>query len=168
MVYYGVMLNVSSWAGDVFVNNAIGGAVEIPAYLICVPLLYWGRRNSLALMLCLAGITLFTVPWLPPNGNEPFCILSIYTIVDIWIGVNWLRVTLGMAGKLFITSSFAIVYVITGEIYPTNLRANGVAISSCIARVGSALAPFVSSLHKFVCHIKQQFILKFTLYFKNT
>lgn len=64
MVYYGVSLNVSSFAGDVFINNAIAGAVELPAYFICVPLLYWSRKKSLAITLLLAGICLFIAPLL--------------------------------------------------------------------------------------------------------
>jgi hypothetical protein len=68
MVYYGVSLNVSSFAGDVFVNNAIAGAVEFPAYMICVPLLYWGRKKGIAAMLLLAGACLFVVPWF--NGKR--------------------------------------------------------------------------------------------------
>lgn len=63
MVYYGVSLNVSSFAGDVFVNNAIAGAVEFPGYMICVPLLYWGRKKGLASMMLLAGVCLIVVPF---------------------------------------------------------------------------------------------------------
>ena len=73
MVYYGVSLNVSSFHGDRFINNGLAGLAEIVGYIICVPLLYWGRRAGLCSMLLLTGVSLFIVPWLPvkdENGDN--------------------------------------------------------------------------------------------------
>lgn len=68
MVYYGIMLNVSSFAGDVFTNNFLSGLVEIPCYLVVVPLLHYSRKNSLSVMLLCASLALLLVPWVPENG----------------------------------------------------------------------------------------------------
>ena len=70
MVYYGVSLNISSFSGDKFINNGLAGLVGIIGYIICVPLLYWGRKAGLCSMLLIAGISLFTVPWLPQKEEN--------------------------------------------------------------------------------------------------
>ena len=64
-MYYALSLNVSSFAGDRFVNNAMAGAVEIPAYFLLVPLISWGRKKATVLSFLLAGATLIAVPWVP-------------------------------------------------------------------------------------------------------
>uniref|UniRef100_A0A914WZV4 Major facilitator superfamily (MFS) profile domain-containing protein n=1 Tax=Plectus sambesii TaxID=2011161 RepID=A0A914WZV4_9BILA len=129
LVYYGVLLNVSSFAGDVFVNNAIAGAVEFPACLLCVPLLSWSRKKGLAITLLLTGVCLFIVPLFNEN-------------------TNWLKLFFAMAGKLCISASFSLLNVYTTELFPTVIRNSGLAVSSCIASAGSMLAPYVSSIGK--------------------
>ncbi len=67
---------------------------------------------------------------------------------------------MAMVGKMAITMSFALVYVHTTEIYPTVMRNSGLATSSCVARIGSALAPYISSIEKFVRLLDhRQFVL---------
>lgn len=65
---------------------------------------------------------------------------------------NWLKLVFAMAGKLCISASFGLVYVVTTELYPTVIRNSGLATSSCIARIGSMLAPYISSIGKIVCN----------------
>ena len=43
-------------------------------------------------------------------------------------------------------ATFSIGYIISGEIYPAELRSNGVALCSASARVSGILCPFVLSL----------------------
>ena len=50
------------------------------------------------------------------------------------------------AGKFCLAATFSIDYVITGEIYPAELRSNGIAVCSACARVAGILSPFVLSL----------------------
>lgn len=51
-----------------------------------------------------------------------------------------------MIGKLCITASYAIIYVLTAEIFPTVVRNVGVGSSSMVARIGGALAPYINLL----------------------
>ncbi len=72
MVYYGISLNVSSFSGDLFVNNALAAAVEIPAYLVCVPLLYWGRTKALCLTLLTVAAALLAIPFIGQSTSDSF------------------------------------------------------------------------------------------------
>jgi len=69
-------------------------------------------------------------------------------------------VTLGLAllGKLSIAASFAIIYIHSGELFPTVIRNSGLGLCSLFARFGGILAPFVSMADSI------QPALQFTIY----
>jgi len=52
-------------------------------------------------------------------------------------------VTFAMLGKLFISLSFAVVYVHASELFPTEVRNVGVGSASMCARVSSMAAAYV-------------------------
>lgn len=60
--------------------------------------------------------------------------------------MSWLLISLAMGGKLCITASYAIIYTLSAEAFPTVVRNVGVGSSSMIARIGGALAPFINML----------------------
>lgn len=117
LVYYGISLNVNEFAGDRFVNNAASGLVEVPAQLLCVPLLFWGRKRSLVLSLLLSGATLVAVGLIPESEACP--VFGHCVKLGVLGGVGWWRTALLMVGKLSITVAFTVVYVLTTELYPT-------------------------------------------------
>lgn len=67
VVYHGLNLNVSSFAGNIFINNAISGFIEIPAYLGAYGLLTFGRIPSTfgcMLLTTVSFVGLFFIGWL--------------------------------------------------------------------------------------------------------
>ncbi|XP_055944696.1 organic cation transporter protein-like isoform X2 [Argiope bruennichi] len=128
IVYYGLSYNTNELAGDAFVNFAICGAVEFPAYFLTIPAIRsYGRKNPLAGAMIIGGIA---------------CLLMYPLPADPW----WLSVTVSMIGKFCITCSFAIAFVFTAEIFPTVVRNIGLGSASVFARIGSILAPFAREL----------------------
>ena len=53
---------------------------------------------------------------------------------------------LTMLGKLCITTSFAIIYFWSAELYPTVLRNSLLGVSSTMARLGTVFAPFIADM----------------------
>jgi len=51
-----------------------------------------------------------------------------------------------MLGKLCITTSFAIIYFWSAELYPTVLRNSLLGVSSTMARLGTVFAPFIADM----------------------
>ena len=60
--------------------------------------------------------------------------------------LNWLAVTLAMVGKFCISASYAIIYVLTAEVYPTPIRQMGLGLGSFFSRLGGVVAPYVALL----------------------
>ncbi|XP_063595666.1 organic cation transporter protein-like [Penaeus indicus] len=127
-VYYGLSLNTGNLGGNDYLNFMISGAVELPAHALTILLLdRVGRRIPLCAFLLLGGVSLLSTMFIPA-------------------GTTWLLICTSMFGKFCITASYAIIYVLTAEIFPTVVRNVGVGASSMVARVGGALAPFVNLL----------------------
>lgn len=56
------------------------------------------------------------------------------------------QIALTMLGKVFVSGAFSIVYLFSAEIFPTVARNAGIGICSTVARIGSALSPFMRDL----------------------
>ena len=62
------------------------------------------------------------------------------------LDLHALTVTLAMIGKLGAAAAFAVIYVFSAELYPTIVRNAGMGASSCCARIGGMVAPYVADL----------------------
>ena len=132
-VYYGLSFNTNSLEGNPYLNFAFSGFVEVPAYAVTLYLLkrYGNRKPPLIAAMVGAGCCFILV--LPFHGIQGLVF-------------EYFRTSLAMIGKLFITCSFAIIYLYSAEIYPTVARGVGIGSSSMAARVGAISAPFVKEL----------------------
>lgn len=123
-VYYGITMNLTSMPGNPFVKVVISGAVEIPAHLVTLGLMYiLGRRFIMSGTLSIAGLSCFLCAWV--QAHPEF--------------VN----ALAQMGKLAISASFSVIYIFSGEIFPTSLRTSGIGLCSVCARIGGIAASFI-------------------------
>ncbi|CAH1251990.1 SLC22A5 [Branchiostoma lanceolatum] len=127
-VYYGISLNTAALSGNFYLNFAISGFIEIPAYLMSIVILNkFGRRWPLCMLLLIGGVACIVAFFIPKH-------------------LSWMTTTLAMIGKFCITASFAVIYIFSAEIFPTVVRQIGMGMSSMSARVGGMVAPFVNLL----------------------
>ncbi|XP_069936748.1 organic cation transporter protein [Cherax quadricarinatus] len=128
LVYYGLSSNSGSLGGNIFVNFIVIMLIEIPSYIFSFFILdRMGRKGSLSFVFLLGGFS---------------CLISGF----IPEGYDWLVVVLSMLGKFGIAAAFAIAFVYSTEIFPTEYRSVGVGACSMCSRLGGILAPFIASL----------------------
>ncbi|XP_050394985.2 organic cation transporter protein [Patella vulgata] len=132
LVYYGLSLNTENLAGDPYLNFCISGAVEIPANILCIVFLNRvGRKVPLVLSMCVGGIACILSGTIPINGNTD---------------IETLTIVLAMIGKFFISASYAIIYLLAAEVFPTVVRNIGVGVASMSARIGGIMVPTMLDL----------------------
>ncbi|XP_034334409.2 organic cation transporter protein [Magallana gigas] len=130
ITYYGLSLNTGNLAGDFYLNFFLTAVMDFPAYTMCLMLMdRWGRKKCHCSAMILGGIA---------------CLSTILTTTFGGKDLQWLTTTLAMIGKLGSAAAFAVIYVFSAELYPTVVRNAGMGASSCCARIGGILAPYVA------------------------
>ena len=124
-IYYGLTLNLESLIpGNIYVNYAISGVIEIPAYFTCILILhYFGLRRPLSFMFISSFVLLMISTVLEEDGSAMMIVAAL--------------------GKFGIICVFAIIYLHAAEIFPTVVRTTGLGTCSMFGRFGSMLAPMV-------------------------
>uniref|UniRef100_UPI00358FC7F4 solute carrier family 22 member 6-B-like n=1 Tax=Myxine glutinosa TaxID=7769 RepID=UPI00358FC7F4 len=124
--YYGVAMNLQGFDMNIYVLMLMFAAIDIPAYLSTFyAITNIGRRVSQAVCLLLVGVIFIVTIFLPSE-------------------MKIVRASLGIIGKGALAGSFSIIYLYTGELYPTVIRQNGLGTTATMARVGGMLAPLIS------------------------
>ncbi|GFO12340.1 organic cation transporter protein [Plakobranchus ocellatus] len=134
MVYYGLTLNVGSIIeGDIYLNFLVMSVLELIAYVCLVLSLAGtlGRKPVFCVCVLLGGLA---------------CLSTILPIV-LEVDASWINMVLSNLGKFFITSSFALVWIYTPEVLPTQLRQSGLGVCSFTGRVGGMISPYIASLN---------------------
>jgi len=133
--YFGLSLNMGQLTGgtNVYFNFIMSGLLEIPAYLAGMVILqYCGRRVPYFVSMLLCGISLLSI-MLIPRG----------------MFVNdWPAVAVTLMGKMCITFSWAVLFLYTAELLPTEVRTSGIGSSSFLGRFGGMIAPWIEVLGK--------------------
>ncbi|NWH72478.1 S22FL protein, partial [Piaya cayana] len=131
-VYYGLTLNAGELRGNLYLNVALSGLVEVPAFPLCMFFIekpWSGRRKTMTFFLIFAGFACIFTMFLPTSAGP---LLS--------------PTLLALCGKMMVSAAFNIVYIYTSELYPTVLRNAGLGVCSMSCRFGGILAPFVPSM----------------------
>ncbi|TKS83457.1 Solute carrier family 22 member 6 [Collichthys lucidus] len=87
-----------------------------------------------------------SLSWGGDSLRRPVSFLSalvIFANIFVPTDMQTIRTVLACLGKAFTSASFTVVYLYTGELYPTVIRQTGMGFVSTMARVGSMAAPAV-------------------------
>ena len=144
--YYGLTLaagsggntesdNSTSIQPDIYTSTAMSGLIELPAYIVAVPMLNsWGRKTTLVLFMLIGGISCLVI-----SASEKIAAYYDYEIASY----------LALLGKLCISASFSVVYIHSNEIFPTTIRNSAMGLVSFATRIGGITAPFLAKLGQF-------------------
>ncbi|XP_071134009.1 organic cation transporter protein-like [Mytilus edulis] len=131
MVYYGVTMHTGgNIGGNFYLNFFILAIVEVPAKLLVMATLNRaGRKKIHCFCMVVGGVA---------------CLCTIFTVLYGGDELEPLTLTLAIIGKMGSAAAFAIIYIYSMELYPTVVRNSGMGLSSCIARIGGMVAPYVA------------------------
>nr|CAD2201538.1 unnamed protein product [Meloidogyne enterolobii] len=127
MVYYGMSMKTDFLGGDMYTTFIFGGLVEIPALILMFSIV--DRVGRKPIICC------------------GYSIAAICMISNLWLNVETAHVSITIAqfliGKAAITSTYATLYTITPELFPTVIRNMATGVCSLIARIGAITASFM-------------------------
>ncbi|XP_075239117.1 solute carrier family 22 member 15-like [Convolutriloba macropyga] len=124
-VYFGISIGGSIIPGNLYVNTAFGGILEVPAmifaYFVSVRL---GRKKVFVGSLIFTGISCASI-----------------TITAGW-GCQLGSQILALFGKICISISFGIAFLYAAEIIPTCVRATGISFCTLVSRIATIVTPY--------------------------
>ncbi|BET00756.1 Sugar (and other) transporter [Nesidiocoris tenuis] len=131
LVYYGLSLNTGSLKGDPYFILFVMAVVELPGYFLTILILdKTGRRPLICTFMIVGSVACLCTAVIPPEST---------TIINSVV----------FLGKFCISSSFAIIYNYSAELFPTVLRNTGLGFGSMCARFSAALTPLITLLDSF-------------------
>lgn len=84
MVYYGLALGTDNLGGDPYINFMIAGAVEIPAYIMCVLCLNRvGRKKPLTITMIFGGVSCIASAFVPSGKSSFIRFITLLKLNDI-------------------------------------------------------------------------------------
>ncbi|XP_039435515.1 organic cation transporter protein isoform X1 [Culex pipiens pallens] len=137
LVYYGLVLNMNSFGGNIYLNSALAGLVEIPAIALAM---YIINRTGKKWLFC---ATFFAC--------SLACLCA--AVVEGKPEYLTLKITFLMIGKFTISAGNTIMPVYTAELYPTAIRNVGVGACNLAAGFALVLTPYLSMLPKIEDHL---------------
>jgi hypothetical protein len=75
-----------------------------------------------------------------PDPQHCLFLKTIYTSPESY---EWVGTVAALVGKLCLAASFAVIYIHSGEIFPTTIRNSAMGLVSVAARCGGIVAPFI-------------------------
>jgi len=133
LVYYGLTLNSGALSTNIYTNTIVLGLCEMPGYIFTyfmMDSILFGRKRSLIIGLLI-------------------CTVSV-TAIDIVDLTAYIRLVMGLFAKMMISSTFAIIFPYTCELFPTSIRSMSFGNCGMMSRVGGIIAPFASDVGKLI------------------
>ena len=81
-----------------------------------------------------------------------FYIYIYVYIYSLFLDKPVVTTVLALVGKMGLSAGFSTVYIFSSELFPTVVRNAGMGASSCMARVGGMVAPYIADLVMFHFH----------------
>ncbi|XP_045137875.1 organic cation transporter protein-like isoform X2 [Portunus trituberculatus] len=127
-VFDGLNLSGDDYISDPFLYMTLSGMIEIPGYLLATPIIdRWGRRLPTVLSFLLCGVAIAVIVVIPPE-------------------LQVLRVSLALVGKWCISGVYQVLYLYASELFPTEVRMQGIGVASVSSQLASTFVPFITSL----------------------
>nr|XP_022900282.1 organic cation transporter protein-like [Onthophagus taurus] len=127
-IFYSFTQYLGVIGNNVFINVSISGLITIPASILCLFILKkLGRKLTMTISQLTMSLIFFAL------------------IFENWFPFIWISVILAALGIITLTMSTSVLFLYTGELYPTIVRNSSVGFCSMLAKVGAIISPFIYS-----------------------
>ena len=128
--YYGSVFNLGTFGGNVTLNMLIFAISQNFSNLFChFCALKFGRKNLIVTLFLFESISFFAIVAFSWSDS-----LIVY------------RVSAAFFVIFTANACFNLIYLYTGETFPTTMRQSAIGVCSIFARIGSAISPFIKEL----------------------
>ncbi|ESO91029.1 hypothetical protein LOTGIDRAFT_122554 [Lottia gigantea] len=132
MAYYGLLLSVTNFSGNTYLNFTIANIAELIAYIICLFLLdRIGRKMVHCGAMLLGGIA---------------CLATMFPVIYGDESQTWINLILSTIGRLGASGAFSVIYVFAAELFPTLLRNSLMGTASLFSQLGAMICPYIADL----------------------
>ncbi|KAH9508656.1 hypothetical protein Btru_049547 [Bulinus truncatus] len=132
LLYYGISLSLDNLAGSTYINFLIFGIVEFMAYVICLFLLdRTGRKKLYCICMFTGAVSCLAVALPITLGNQSHL---------------WIATVLAMIGKLCSSGCYAILYILSAELFPTVIRNSCIGAGSVFENLGGMISPYIADM----------------------
>ncbi|KAK3882237.1 hypothetical protein Pcinc_013377 [Petrolisthes cinctipes] len=127
-IFYGMSLNAVNYSADPFLYTILSGVVEMPAYIVTAVIVsYLGRKWPSIVLFFISGIVIMAAAFIPS-------------------GMNTVVIVLALMGRMCICCGYQVIYLYCVELFPTEVRLQGIGYCTIMSRIGSILSPFITDL----------------------
>lgn len=126
LVYFGLSFLAHDIHSNIYLSMVLLMIIEFPAVVIAGYVGNITRKYYLIGILILGGFCSMGASFAKTGG--------------------WIKMSTAIMGKMSITGSFALIFVYSGEIFPTPLRTTGIGLCSFAARIAAMTAPYLLRL----------------------
>lgn len=136
MVFYGLAMNSGNIGGSLYLNFFMSSFAEFLGFALCLGALHkTGRRSVFAVSILISGVA---------------CIITIFPVLYANADFQWTSMVLSTIGKICVSAAFAVMFLYSGEIFPTVIRNSALGISAFFARIGGMVAPYIIDLAAYI------------------
>ena len=125
---YTLTFNSTKLSGNIFINQTLAATCDLPGtFVLLLTLKYFRRKTNFFYTQFGLGIACLALAFIPKERY--IAVLIVY-----------------LCGKCLGEMAFVLCWMITSEMYPTNLRSQAVGTCSTVARIFGSVAPFMAKL----------------------
>lgn len=126
LCYYCLALNANKFGSNIYIVNAVGALIEVPAYVFVYALVdKLGRRSLVVYPMMFAAFT---------------CVMADHASSQ---DMESVVICLVMMARFAVATAFAVLHLWGAELFPTPIRAAALGAQSTLARVAGMIAPVV-------------------------
>lgn len=132
LLYYGLSLSTDNLSGSTYINYLLGVVLEILAYILTFVLVdKTGRKRFHCICMLVSGLACLATMLPKMIGGEEYL---------------WLESCMALLGRMFSSGAYAILYLMSAELFPTVVRNSALGVCMVFESLGGIISPYIADM----------------------